>query len=130
MATKGKTEKELWQALEGLDADLLDPGLPESAVDDELKALGVDPLALAKRASEFVAVVKEEERLSWQERAHQISSTIPLEDLIEYGKQIDACEHAFRVGDEPARVEASKKAQAAFVRISSACERHWRAWER
>jgi len=71
MATKGKTEEELWQALEGLDADLLDPGLPESAVDDELKALGVDPLALAKRASEFVAVVKEEERLSWQERAHQ-----------------------------------------------------------
>jgi hypothetical protein len=71
MATKGKTEKELWQALEGLDADLLDPGLPESAVDDELKALGVDPLALAKRASEFVAVVKEEERLSWQERAQQ-----------------------------------------------------------
>lgn len=71
MATKGKTEKELWQALEGLDADLLDPGLPESVVDDELKALGVDPLALAKRASEFVAVVKEEERLSWQERAHQ-----------------------------------------------------------
>ncbi len=71
MATKGKTEKELWQALEGLDADLLDPELPESAVDDELKALGVDPLALAKRASEFVAVVKEEERLSWQERAQQ-----------------------------------------------------------
>jgi hypothetical protein len=71
MATKGKTEKELWQALEGLDADLLDPGLPESVVDDELKALGVDPQALAKRASEFVAVVKEEERLSWQERAQQ-----------------------------------------------------------
>lgn len=71
MATKGKTEKELWQALEGLDADLLDPGLPESVVDDELKALGVDPLALAKRASEFVAVVKEEERLSWLERAQQ-----------------------------------------------------------
>ncbi len=71
MATKGKTEKELWQALEGLDADLLDPELPESAVDDELKALGIDPLALAKRASEFVAVVKEEERLSWQERAQQ-----------------------------------------------------------
>jgi hypothetical protein len=73
MATKGKTEteKELWQALEGLDADLLDPGLPESVVDDELKALGVDPLALAKRASEFVAVVKEEERLSWLERTQQ-----------------------------------------------------------
>lgn len=71
MATKGKTEKELWQALEGLDADLLDPGLPESIVDDELKSLGVDPQALARRASEFVAVVKEEERLSWQERAQQ-----------------------------------------------------------
>lgn len=71
MATKGKAERELWQALEGLDDDLLDPELPESAVDDELKALGVDSLALAKRASEFVAVVKEEERLSWQERAQQ-----------------------------------------------------------
>lgn len=71
MATKGKTETELWQALEGLDADLLDPGLPESIVDDELKALGVDPQALARRASEFVTVVKEAERLSWQERAQQ-----------------------------------------------------------
>lgn len=71
MATKGKTEKELWQALEGLDDDLLDPDLPESVVDDDLRVLGVDPLALAKRASEFVAVAKEEERLSWQGRAQQ-----------------------------------------------------------
>lgn len=71
MATKGKTEKELWQALEGLDDDLLDLDLPEAVVDGELKALGVDPAALAKRGQEFVAVVKDEERLSWQVRAKE-----------------------------------------------------------
>lgn len=69
MATKGKSEKELWKALEGLDDDLLDPGLPETVLDEELKAMGLDPTALAKRGAEFVTRVKEEERLSWQARA-------------------------------------------------------------
>ena len=69
MATKGKTERELWKALPGLDDDLLDPALPESGVDAELRALGIDPVALAKRGSRFVAQVKEGERLSWQARA-------------------------------------------------------------
>lgn len=55
--------------LESLDDDLLDVDL--SAIDDELKALGVDPGALAKRASEFVAKAKDEERLAWQDRARE-----------------------------------------------------------
>ena len=71
METKGKTDRELWAALQGLDDDLLDPNLPESAVDAELKALGVDATALARRGSEFVLQVKEEERLSWQARARE-----------------------------------------------------------
>lgn len=71
MATKGKTDKELWKALEGLDDDLLNVDLPDGAVDDELKAIGVDPAALARRASEFVEKAKEDERLSWQVRARQ-----------------------------------------------------------
>lgn len=69
MATKGKTDKELWMALEDLDDDLLDFDLPEALVDEELKAMGVDPSALAKRGSEFVAKATEDERLSWQARA-------------------------------------------------------------
>ena len=40
--------------------DILDPELPESVVDDELLALGVDPSALAKRAIDFVAAVKDD----------------------------------------------------------------------
>lgn len=71
MATQGKTERELWQTLEGFDDDLLDPDLPEALVDEELTALGVDPSVLAKRAAEFVVRAKEEERLSWQVRAEQ-----------------------------------------------------------
>jgi len=69
MATKSKTDVELWQALEALDDDLLDLRHPESIVEDELKALGIDPAALAKRALGLVASAKEEERLSWQEAA-------------------------------------------------------------
>jgi hypothetical protein len=71
MATKGKTDNELWRALSGLDDDLLDIDLPEGIVDDELKALQVDPTALAKRGGEFVTKAKEEERLSWQVQARE-----------------------------------------------------------
>lgn len=71
MATKGKTDTELWRALEGLDDDLLDLDLPEALVDEELKALGVEPAALAKRGVQFIAQVKEDERLSWQLRAQE-----------------------------------------------------------
>lgn len=69
MATNGKTERELWSALEGLDDDLLDLNLPDAVVDEELKALGIDPAVLARRGREFVAKAKEEERLSWQKHA-------------------------------------------------------------
>jgi hypothetical protein len=71
MAAKGRTDDELWVALEGLDEDLLDPHLPEALVDDELKAIGVDPMALGARGAEFVQQIKEEERLSWQTRAQE-----------------------------------------------------------
>jgi hypothetical protein len=71
MATKGKTDKELWSALEGLDDDLLDLDLPEAIVNEELNAIGVDPASLAKRASEFVAKAMVDERLSWQAEAQK-----------------------------------------------------------
>lgn len=76
MATKGKTEKELWSALEGLDDDLLDLHLPEAVLDEELKAMGIDPSLLAKRGREFVTKAKEEERLSWQKRAQERRSQL------------------------------------------------------
>lgn len=71
MATNGKTERELWEALRDLDDDLLDAALPESVVDAELKAMGVDPVALAKRGIEFALKAKEEMRLSWQKNARE-----------------------------------------------------------
>lgn len=79
MATTGKTDEELWRALEGLDDDLLDPDLPEDAVDKELLSLGIDPVALARRTTKFVQSVKEEERLSWQELARR--RKVELESL-------------------------------------------------
>lgn len=69
MVTKGKTDKELWRSLEELDDDLLDFDLPEAVVDEQLTAIGVDPSALAIRGGAFVAKTKEDERLSWQQRA-------------------------------------------------------------
>jgi hypothetical protein len=71
MTTKGKTDSELWTALEGLDDDLLDLDLPEELVDEELTAMGIDPTALARKGSEFVAKAKEDERLSWQVQAEE-----------------------------------------------------------
>lgn len=76
MAPKSKTDSELWVALGDLDDDLLKPDLPEALVDEELKAIGIDPTALAKKGAEFVAQAKDEERLSWlalaQERRDQL----------------------------------------------------------
>lgn len=69
MATNGNSDEKLWRALVGLDDDLLDPALPEAIVDEELRAMGVDPARLAKRGSAFVAKAKEAERLSWQTHA-------------------------------------------------------------
>ena len=76
MAANCRTEEDLWDTLRGLDDDLLDVSLPESAVDAELKALGIDPVALATKGSEFVARAKEEERLSWQARAREERATL------------------------------------------------------
>lgn len=69
MATKGKTDSELWTALEGFDDDLLGIEISEDAIDEQLTSLGVDPSGLAKRGTAFVAQVKEQERLSWQVHA-------------------------------------------------------------
>lgn len=69
MQSKGKTDKELWSALDGLEDDLLDPNFPEALVEVEIRRLGLSPEALANRGSEFVAQVREQERLSWQARA-------------------------------------------------------------
>jgi hypothetical protein len=49
------TDAELWAALEALGDDLLDPTFPEELVDEELRALGLDPEALAERASSHAA---------------------------------------------------------------------------
>ncbi len=69
MATTDKSDQELWNGLGSLDDDLLDLDLPDEVVDDELRAIGVDPTALAERGVQFVAKVREEERLSWQAQA-------------------------------------------------------------
>lgn len=69
MSPKAKTDTELWCALEGLDDDLLDPALPTDIVADELRKLGLDPVALAKMGSGVVAQLQEQERLSWRAKA-------------------------------------------------------------
>jgi hypothetical protein len=48
-----------------LDLDeLLNVALPESVVDDELRALGLDPDIVARRGIEFITNLREEQRLS------------------------------------------------------------------
>lgn len=69
--TRSKSEKELWDALQALDDDLLNPNLSEELLDQELKASGVDAIALSNRGREFIATAKGEERLSWQLRAQE-----------------------------------------------------------
>jgi hypothetical protein len=69
MAGSNKTETAMWDALHGLDDDLLDPALPQGRVDEELQLAGVDPGALAERGIAFVAALATEERLAWQARA-------------------------------------------------------------
>lgn len=69
--TKGRNDPELWSALLGLHDDLLDPAVPEEMIDAELKSLGIDPAAFAKRICQTVDETKEQGRLSWQARAQK-----------------------------------------------------------
>jgi hypothetical protein len=61
----------IWSALEGLDDDLLDPNLPSTVLDEELRSMGLDPDAIAQRGIDFIVKVQEEERLAWQARARE-----------------------------------------------------------
>lgn len=69
MDSKGRTDKDIWLALQMIEDDLLDPSLPDDTVEDELRELGLDPEMLAKIGTEFVGVLREKERLSWQTKA-------------------------------------------------------------
>ena len=71
MATTSKTDKELWEELQHLDDMFLDPDVPEDIIDVELRAEGIDPQALAKRGLQFIAKLKEEERLAWRTQAEE-----------------------------------------------------------
>jgi hypothetical protein len=80
MQSKGKTDKDLWFALEQLDDDLLDPNIPKEIVEDELRKLGLDPEEVAKSGLEFINQLQERERLSWQTKAR--AQKAALEDRV------------------------------------------------
>jgi hypothetical protein len=71
MASKGTTDAELWEALEGLDDDFVDANFPEAEADARLVALGLDPLELNTSGEAFVARVREQERLAWMDVARR-----------------------------------------------------------
>jgi hypothetical protein len=71
MSTKGRTEQELWSALEGLDDDLLDPDVPSALVDEALRSMGLDPSIVTQRGIHFVNEVTGDGRLAWQARARE-----------------------------------------------------------
>ena len=71
MASKAKTDTKLWEALSCLDDDLLNPSVPDAAIDDELEALGIDAKGLAERSAASVERLLEKRRLSWQTTASQ-----------------------------------------------------------
>lgn len=69
MSSKPKTGAELWEGVEGLDDDLLDPNMPEDLVIDEIKGMGLDPDDLKAKGTKIAAQLRDRERLSWQVRA-------------------------------------------------------------
>jgi hypothetical protein len=66
-----RTDRELWHAIKGHEDDLPDPHVPMELVDQELRALGADPDALAREGETFARGLLEQRRLRWQENARQ-----------------------------------------------------------
>lgn len=64
-------DAELWEALQGLDDDLLRPDSPIEDVDNVLREAGADPDQVARRGAAFVAKLAKSRRLSWRERARR-----------------------------------------------------------
>ncbi len=71
MTTKGKTDAELWAALQDLDDDLLRDESPVANADTVLREAGEDPVEVGQRGAAFVAQLLKKNRLSWQERARR-----------------------------------------------------------
>lgn len=66
--SKERTDAELWKALLRID-DPLDERVSSASVDEQLRAAGLDPDAIAKEGGSYVMNLQEGERLSWQKAA-------------------------------------------------------------
>ncbi len=66
---KQQGDKALWEALENLDDDLLDPNMPDAEVDATLRDMGVDPKALAAGGRQLGRALGDKKRLAWQDAA-------------------------------------------------------------
>ena len=69
MVGKPRSDGKTWEALQGLDDDLLDPAMPEELVEAELRAVGIESASLADAAKRLAAVAEEAGRLAWKARA-------------------------------------------------------------
>ncbi len=71
MTTKGRSNADLWRALDAVDGDLLDADYPASLVDEEIRDVGRDPEEVAHRGAVLVAEIENQHRLAWQVAARQ-----------------------------------------------------------
>jgi hypothetical protein len=74
--SKSRTDPELWDALEKLGDDVLNTDFPTSVLQDELRKIGGDALALARRGAEFVASLQDKHRLAWKDEAHPMAPVL------------------------------------------------------
>lgn len=71
MTKNSRTDEELWQAIQDVDRDVLDPATPASVVDEALSEMGLDPAAVRAKGRALVNVLLEKKRLAWMDEARR-----------------------------------------------------------
>jgi len=66
-----RTDEKLFKALLDLQADPLDPDIPDEVLDAMVRAEGGDPDAIANRTRSLVEAETERRRLNWQDEARK-----------------------------------------------------------
>lgn len=69
MTKNSRTDEELWQAIQDIDRDLLDPATPSTVVDEALSDMGLDPATVRAKGRDLVHALLEKKRRAWMDAA-------------------------------------------------------------
>ncbi len=71
MTKQSRTDEALWMAVQDLDRELLDPGVPTDVIDAAARSIGLDPHAVRAEGRALAAAAFERKRRGWMTAARE-----------------------------------------------------------